>query len=110
MLTLSYKAVSSLDSFYYSNELELSWDPLEASYKDMWTVNKTIVSLQPEFECSVGDNKGLSKEAFVPYVDLKEDLVQEETLSPIITGEEDIAPLLESDIPSLILEPGTMVN
>ena len=100
----------------FSAELELNWDPLEASYEDMSIASKTLLCHKPQFDSdpikagALLEKRHIWKETF-KYDESTKEEAKRETLSPIRTvdettqGESGNLPL-ENDIPNLILKPG----
>lgn len=100
-----------------SNELELSWDPLEASGRNMSTASKSLVSGKPLFRDESkppGDGQPSWTECFVSDACVCED-AGKELLSPIGTsligsdcgqGTSEVESPLRNDVPNLVLQPG----
>lgn len=98
-----------------SNELELSWDPLEASGRHMSTASRSILSGKPLFsnkDCpteSPGEMGRSWRERFLSselYVQEQEH-VGKEMLSPIhVSQDQGEESPLQSDVPNLVLQPG----
>lgn len=101
-----------------SSELELNWDPLEASYKDMNVASKSLVSHDPVFnECPLPEdasqNQGgtLVREVFECEETSGECADSKgEVLSPVWDSHEVPDPVpFQSDVPDLIPNQGLKI-
>ena len=108
--------ISCFQEFSYfgcSDELELCWDPLEASYGDMVEARKTLLLHTPVFKNeplpdSVVATPDSGEDWEEMFVGEPRQVEEEAMLSPILLAKDDtekISPL-QGDVPDLILGPG----
>ena len=115
-----------------SNELELSWDPLDASYRTMDMASRSLHPNQPTFNCSdptstTQDSYDAVKEGFVSDSCGVGGGERERALSPVCcvevcgvvcagvgSGAGEVVGVVreegqeQSDVPDLHLQPGTV--